>query len=158
MNVIGLINQPCLLGKLSVAQSGFYHKPTGFGKVGDKHDISSLKHQPLCFWIDGNCLPKCDSRYRFHDVISESDLLKLCQVDFGFHFLKVGYVCFSLFFFCPPVSNLCWFFFSFVCSFLAFHWFICKLLSSFSFYFFIVLFFFFPFFHICHRHFDQNKM
>lgn len=31
-----LLNQSCLLGKLSVVQSGFYHKPTGFGKVGDK--------------------------------------------------------------------------------------------------------------------------
>lgn len=31
-----LIYQSCLLGKLSVVQSGFYHKPTGFGKVGDK--------------------------------------------------------------------------------------------------------------------------
>lgn len=39
-----LLNQSCLLGKLSVVQSGFYHKPTGFGKVGDK--CNSLYFEP----------------------------------------------------------------------------------------------------------------
>lgn len=38
-----LINQSCLLGKFSVVQSGFYHKPTGFGKVGDKYNIFYFK-------------------------------------------------------------------------------------------------------------------
>lgn len=78
VDVIRLINQPCLLGKLSctirlLPQTNRLRK--GWWQTWH------LLFKSINLYVFGLMVIACqicDSRYRFHDVISESERLKLC--------------------------------------------------------------------------------